>query len=327
MSELSQSQGIKNRENNNGGVNGIEIRDILETVDEIYQYPNINESLIDVDIIIPVYNAFEHFCRCLYSVLIHTDCSYRLILINDGSTDPGINCLFDELWQRETNFITVLDNEDNQGYTHTVNKGISFSDKDVILLNADTVVTAGWLKKIKDCAYSNKMIATVSPLTNNGQHCSILFHGSRKIPHRFTIDTLAELIEKVSLRRYPKIPFSPGFCMYIKRQVIDEIGLFDEETFGRGYYEEYDFCFRASAKGYYHVMDDATYIYHEGSCSFNKEKESLAEANFLRLKMKYPDCVKEINRIFKENPQKDIRLNILEAVRSPKKYLRKNFNI
>lgn len=50
-----------------------------------------------------------------------------------------------------------------------------------------------------------------------------------------TVDEYAGLIETCSLRRYPRITVAVGFCMYIKRSVIDDIGVFDAETFGRGY--------------------------------------------------------------------------------------------
>jgi len=54
----------------------------------------------------------------------------------------------------------------------------------------------------------------------------------------------------------------------MKREVIDCIGDFDAETFGRGHGEENDFCHRAEQMGYIHVKCDDTYIYHSGTKSF-----------------------------------------------------------
>ena len=61
--------------------------------------------------------------------------------------------------------IVVLDNEKNMGFVRTVNKGMKYSKNDVILLNSDTEVTANWIEKIQNCAYSSQYIATVTPLT------------------------------------------------------------------------------------------------------------------------------------------------------------------
>ena len=61
--------------------------------------------------------------------------------------------------------------------------------------------------------------------------------------------------------------------MFVKREVIDKVGYFDAETFGRGYGEENDFCYRAEQLGYHHVMCDNTFIYHSGTGSFLTEEK------------------------------------------------------
>ena len=63
---------------------------------------------------------------------------------------------------------------------------------------------------------------------------------------------------------FPDIPTAHGFCMYIKREAIDDLGLFDEETFGKGYGEENDFSYRCLQAGYRHLLCDNTYILHKG---------------------------------------------------------------
>ena len=66
--------------------------------------------------------------------------------------------------------------------------------------------------------------------------------------------------------------------MFIKRAVLDEVGLFDAKTFGRGYGEENDFCNRAEQLGYIHVMCDDTFVYHKGTGSFqSKERQQLID--------------------------------------------------
>jgi GT2 family glycosyltransferase len=173
-----------------------------------------------VDVIIPVYNAYEDLIICLNSVFLYR-AGYRVILINDKSTDPRIYTLFRELASWKYDWLLVIENEINLGFVKSVNKGMKLSGKDVILLNSDTIVTKGWAGKIHHCAYSGEEIATVTPFTNNGTICSIPeFCETNGVPDGFTVDSFAGLVESVSLNTCPEIPTAVGFCMFIKRSVI-----------------------------------------------------------------------------------------------------------
>lgn len=228
-----------------------------------------------IDIVIPVYNAFEELVACMESIKKYTDLrTNRVILINDKSSDERI---LDYINTQLTDNIILIDNESNLGFSGSVNRGIQYSTHDIILLNSDTIVTANWVEKMTRCAYSDNAIATVTPLSNNATICSVpKFGEDNEIPSSMTIDEYADLIEECSMREYPIIPVAMGFCMYIKREVINYVGLFDAQTYGRGYGEENDFCYRLEQLGYYHVMCDDTFIYHRGKMSFlEEEKKSI----------------------------------------------------
>lgn len=102
--------------------------------------------------------------------------------------------------------------------------------------------------------------------------------------------------------------------MLIKRQVLREIGLFDEVTYGRGYGEENEFCCRAAQHGYLHLLDDATFIYHHGSCSFGAEKAELTTRNSLLLAEKYPDYFPRVSRFIAANPLRELQERIQCAI-------------
>ncbi len=84
----------------------------------------------------------------------------------------------------------------------------------------------------------------------------------------WTISSLDDIFSDVNSGQSVEIPTTVGFCMYIKRSCIDAVGLFDENTFGRGYGEECDFCLRASQKGWGHVLCADTFVYHAGGVGF-----------------------------------------------------------
>lgn len=268
---------------------------------------NINRK---VDIIIPVYNAFDDLKKCVESLKSHTDLSiHRIIFINDCSSDEKILPYLHE--QSDKNII-LINNETNKGFSANVNIGIEYSNQDVILLNTDTIVTHQWIEKLSRCAYRQESIATVTPLSNNATLCSVpLFCEENEIPEGVSVDEYAREIERISLKRYPIIPVAVGFCMYIKRKVIEEVGLFDAKTFGRGYGEENDFCNRAIQLGFCHVMCDDTFVYHKGSESFlEKEKKEYMLQNDKILRKRYPYIMKEVLDVYlRQMPNWEINAN------------------
>lgn len=269
-----------------------------------------NRNQAAIDIVIPVYNGYEDIQLCIDSVRKHTDLSlHYVLLINDCSPDERIAPYLDA--QAEDHII-VLHNEKNQGFSANVNKGMTYSKRDVILLNADTVVTKGWVEKIQDCAYQSERTATVTPLSNSATLCSVpVMCQDNQVPENMTIDSYAALIERCSLKRYPRITVAVGFCMYIKQQIIEEVGLFDAATFERGYGEENDFCNRAEQLGYQHVMCDDTFIYHKGTASFETaEKQALCDAHNQILEQRYPKQMEKNHLYCMNNPDQEIRDNI-----------------
>ena len=263
-----------------------------------------------IDIVIPVYNALTDLQKCIESIKRHTDFTmHRVIMINDCSPDENI---LPYLKSIEGDGFILLDNEENMGFSATINKGMRYSDRDVILLNTDTIVTKGWVEKMIACAYSDESIGTVTPFSNNATLCSIPnFCQENVLPDGYTIDSYAALIERCSLKKYPRITVAVGFCMYIKRSVVNDIGYFDAETFGKGYGEENDFCNRAEQVGYKHVLCDDTYIYHSGTASFvSKDKLELMQAHEKILDRRYPKQMRENHLYCMQNPDQYLRDNV-----------------
>ena len=264
-----------------------------------------------VDIIIPIYNAYDDLVKSIDSVKKWTNLSdNRLILIDDCSPDERMRPYLNSLKDDNT---LVIFNEKNQGFSGNINLGMMQSqDNDVLLLNSDTIVTKRWLEKIVECAYSDEAIATVNPLSNNATLCSVPnFCEENTIPEGFTIDSFADLIETISMNLYPVIPVANGFCMFVKREIIRKIGMFDAETFGRGYGEENDFCHRAEQIGYHHVMCDNTFIFHSGTSSFlSEEKKRYIEEHDKILKERYPDQVQIVAEHCRDNPNSAVFENV-----------------
>ncbi|MBD2774700.1 glycosyltransferase [Iningainema tapete] len=267
---------------------------------------------VTVTIVVPIYNAYKDTEQCLESLLKYTDYRHKILLVDDASPDQRISELTEKVSLQFPN-VMLLKNHENMGFVKTCNRAFRESEQkdDVVILNSDTIVTPNWLEKLILAAYSSSHIATVTPLTNNGTVCSVPnWLESNEIPEGQTILSFANLIEKISLRKYPTIPTAVGFCTYIKREILQKIGYFDDVNFIRGYGEENDFCCRASKSGYFHIIDDSTFVYHAGSKSFKADKQKLIEENSKILAKLHPRYFPEVHSFIEANPLKDILDNI-----------------
>ena len=232
-----------------------------------------------VDIIVCVHNAFYDVKQCLESVICYSSMPYNLILVDDGSQVETCKYLSDFANLQQAKLIR---NEVARGYTFAANQGLKQSAADyAILLNSDTIVSPNWLDRMIACGESNSQIGIVGPLSNTASWQSIpelTYLGDwaeNKLPQSMNVADMGRLVAKYSARLYPCIPFLNGFCLMIKRKVIQEIGYFDEVTFGAGYGEENDYCLRSRQAGWSLALADDAYVYHSQSRSYSHERRKL----------------------------------------------------
>ena len=237
-----------------------------------------------VSIILPVYAGRADVERCLASVIRHaatTRSPFELFVIDDASPDPGISTLLADLGEADLPFpVRVVPHEVNRGFVASVNLGFEATRGDVIVLNADTVVTEGWLDRLVAAADADD-VATVTPLTNSGSICTLppaIIEAFDLDGDEPRIDACGELLARSGAGINPEVISGVGFCMYVTRAALDLCGRFDEDAFGRGYGEEVDFCLRATRLGLRHLVEDSTFVYHRGGVSFGDEREDRMRA-------------------------------------------------
>ena len=275
------------------------------------------------DIIIPVYGALPYLRQCIKSVLKNTKHPYNLVIVDDGN-DPII-----KEYLRTIKSARIVTNEKNLGWLKSYSIGIENSNNDVVLLKSDTMVTKGWLEKMDRCAYSDSSIGMVNPLSNNALFLSIP-HSSvfNAIPAGFTVESFHDLVSKLSECRYPSIPTVLGFCLLIKRELFDCIGLFDEK-FGLGNGGGNNFCVRAKSKGYRAVCCDDAFVYHYGKKSFADSPDREVHGtravknrnnplSYLRAKL--------LTKISEISPEYRNKVSIIMPVYNSEKYLEEAIN-
>lgn len=270
----------------------LEIRDYLPSTLEPLQPPH----GVTVDVVIPVYKGLEETQRCLTSVLADTDRpNGRIVVVDDRSPEPALSAWLDRL--AAIGRIILLRNRRNLGFVASANRGMAKAgNHDVVLLNSDTEVPAGWLRRLAAQAYAAPRIASVSPFSNNATICSYPRDAGGPIPFGLTLAEIDETCRTVNAGRSVRVPTTVGFCMYIRRAALDELGGFDEAAFGRGYGEENDFCMRAARNGWDNRLACDVFVYHEGSVSFGPNAGALANQGFALMNARYADYAEIVAR-------------------------------
>lgn len=213
-----------------------------------------------VSIIILAWNGFAYNQMCLRSIEKYTDFPYELVLVDNGSSD-GTGWLF-----KHTPGAKVITNQKNLGFAAGNNQGIKVSEGDyVLLLNNDTVVTAGWLSNLVACLKSSPDIGAVGPRSNyaavTGMNDLVFkdFTQMHEFAREFNRPDPAKWVEVED--------WLPGFCLLLKREVINRVGFLDER-FELGTLEDVDYCRRIRKAGYRLVCAGDTFICHFGSRTF-----------------------------------------------------------
>lgn len=213
-----------------------------------------------IDVIVPVHNSPEWVRLCLRSILNHSDLPYRLIVVDDAS-DGYTSELLKSLVSEHQSAILMV-NETNLGFVKSCNLGMrAGTSSQLVLLNSDALVPPGWLSRLLACVEADPKIGIVNPLSNEAANLSIpLAPGCNYLG-------MDEWFVRSREPAYPDIVTAVGHCLMLRRQMLDQIGLFDE-IFGMGYCEETDLCLRAMKTGWRVVACDNVYMFHCGSGSF-----------------------------------------------------------
>jgi tetratricopeptide (TPR) repeat protein len=212
-----------------------------------------------VSIIIPAYNQLDYCRQCIQSILMNTDRPYRLVLVDNGSTD-GVGEFFDSI-----SGATVIHTGRNLGFAGGVNRGLEEAEGHVLLLNSDTLVPRGWLGRLENALESAADIGIVGPRSN-------CVSGSQQIDGlEFTsLDEINAFAGELAAKhpgQLRDVARLVGFCMLIRDEAIQKIGLFDE-AYGVGNFEDDDYCLRALRAGYRLCVAEDAFVFHYGSRTF-----------------------------------------------------------
>ncbi|CQR71216.1 N-acetylglucosaminyl-diphospho-decaprenol L-rhamnosyltransferase [Sporomusa ovata DSM 2662] len=219
-------------------------------------------------IVILTFNQLEYTKKCIDSIRQYTKKNeYEIIIVDNNSTD-GTNS-----WLKEQHDIKTIFNKENVGFPKGCNQGIAVSTGDnILLLNNDVIVTSNWLDNLVQCLYSQNEIGAVGPITNNVsnyQAISVNYHSETEM------QLFAETVNKFNPKLWEERLKLVGFCLLIKRSVLEQVGLLDEQ-FSPGNFEDDDLSYRIRLAGFRLILCKDTFIHHFGSVSFKQDNSRYA---------------------------------------------------
>ena len=269
-----------------------------------------------IDIIIPVYNGYEFLEALFNSIEKNTSCAYRLIVVNDCSPDVKVKpYLLERLKNHPTSIF--IDHEKNQGFLKSVNEAYTHVQHHFVLLNTDTEVPSFWLERLMYPILHMENIASTTPFTNSGEIASFPnFVADNPIFDDMSVEALDSVFKTVNPDHfYAEVPTGVGFCMGVNYTLTQQIGMFVEDTFGKGYGEENDWCQRAIKEGYKNLIVPNLFVYHKHGGSFSaEEKQQLLEKNAVTLLERHPNYGQDVTAYIQANPHETLRhLLVLRA--------------
>ncbi len=247
-----------------------------------------NDARARLWVVVPVKDGGKVLADCLASLWREMKAlpETRLIVVDDCSVRAETRSLLAKYAARPG--VTVLRSATPLGFTKAVNLGLSsVGEGPVLLLNSDTYVPRYTLSRLL-AHLRDPTIGTVTPLSNNGGSFSMPApRNAYAMPTQTICDQIAREAHKRNRGLGVDVLTGNGFAMLISAACLKATGPLSEH-YTSGYYEEVDFCLRATQNGFRHVAAVNCFVGHVGSVSYGAEKQRLVSENRRRLYARFP---------------------------------------
>jgi GT2 family glycosyltransferase len=209
-------------------------------------------------IVIPVHNQLAYLARCVNSVIEKTS-AYKLIIVDDGSTDGKTSMFIKTLGEQKN--IIALENRNALGFSAACNKGIqyaldNFDFNCLCLLNSDAeVVTENWFDKVEQHFLTGEKIGVAGVMSDNAMTQTI---------------TNPKYLETIDSKPSVYSTLIHGFCYFVSKELIEKIGLLDNEIFP-DYGSEDDYSLKSVSNGFQNIVVGSVFVRHNNETSYTHE--------------------------------------------------------
>ena len=260
--------------------------DLIPAASWIAEVPPPGNDL--ASIVILACNELECTRLCLESALTTTRAPYELILVDNASTDNTWD-YFQEIATRPgPKRVKLIRNEINLGFPAGCNQAIKYARvRYLVFLNNDTVTTPGWLETLIAWSLSDwPRTGMVGPMSNYTAAPQLVAAGYRDLAG---LQPFAARRRREFAGKALEVDRLMGFCLLVRREVIREIGSFDER-FGLGFFDDDDLSLRVRKAGFKLKVALGVFIHHFGSRTFKSlglDAGRHLRDNFERFKAKW----------------------------------------
>ena len=238
-----------------------------------------------VTIVVPAFGAASQLRDCLEGLARHLSRRYEVVVADDATPDDSVAEVTRSFEAALS--LAYVRRPQNVGFVENCNeamRSILPSGNDVLLLNSDTQVTAGFLEEMSEVLHLHEKHGVVSPRSNNATIFSV--PASERLPPAESFELWKSI--RCLLPRYQVMPTAVGFCMLIKHIVLRQLGVFDP-AYSPGYNEENDWVCRINRCGYSAVAANHAFVFHHESSSFGPRRKALEQRNSQILSTRYPE--------------------------------------
>lgn len=220
-------------------------------------------KLPQVAIIVLNWNGLNDTLECLES-LSHLDYPfYEVIVVDNDSTDGSVPAI-----RARCPDVVIIETGENLGYTGGNNVGIRYALECgadyVLLLNNDTVVEPAFLRLLVDAAEAEPAVGIAGPTIYYHERPDVIWSAGGAIDWQRGSTRMVGLDEQDG-GQFGQVPrtvdFVTGCAMLVGRAVLEQAGLLDERFFA--YYEETEWCVRATRAGFQIVHVPPAHIWHK----------------------------------------------------------------
>ena len=242
----------------------------------------------EVSVIIPAYRGLKDLEICLRSLSAHraTEPSFEVILVDDCPGEPVLPSIPD------SGGLIKIANERNLGFLLTCNKGAKAArGRFLCFLNSDTIVSAGWLCSLVEALNEVPAAAIAGGMLLNLDG-SIQSAGWRIMSNGWGHPIGLNRDQRNGAYTYRRqVDCLTGACFVVRREVWSELGGFDP-AFAPAYFEEFDFAFRARARGYQTIYEPRSRVVHIGISSYGDERRlQLSNTNHAKFHQRFADIL------------------------------------
>lgn len=225
-------------------------------------------AAVELSIVIVTWNSERWIERCLRSVAAACDgLLYEVTVYDNASTDAtlrSVDAVAAETAGEALRDVRVIRGSENAGFAAATNRAIAASRGEyVFLLNPDCQLDAGALRVLRDFLASHSEVAAAVPLLVDESGDSQREFQLRRLPTLRTLAYDALAVDRVmprnratarhryrdlDLTRPQRVEQPAAAALLLRRRVLDEVGMFDEQ-FAPAWFEDVDYCRRLAAAG------------------------------------------------------------------------------